>query len=465
MEIILRGYSVNEATWIYLSFLLVVAIYFRFHRVWSLRNLDLLILLSLSPGIYFIEFAGQQLLGFIWLLTVTMACLVRCFLDFGIKRRPRLEQNLNFPGLAFLGIATFGFLVTRAVQEPLPESTKAAVREADELLKGGQKSAKVKSKPANKAGEEVAPTGPATGILTAPVVSTSRNLMSDKQKKQTTDGFSYGEVIAVKIFVVLSHFAIVAGLFCIGWWHFADRSIGLSMATLYLLLPCTAFYVSELNHALPAAFLLWALISFRHPMTAGILFGMACGTMFFPLFLLPVWIAFFGRKNSIRFGVSVASVAILIVGVLAFTTSDANALTQQTIGGLNLQLFTFEGPGAATGFWMTLHPAYRIPVMTAFVAMVVVLTIWPRKKTPEVLMAHSAAIIVSTQFWYPQSGGIYVLWYLPFLLLLVFRPRVTTHALQKEGEAKVSANRETTESTMSGIQRTGSSTTTRTVFR
>jgi hypothetical protein len=42
--------------------------------------------------------------------------------------------------------------------------------------------------------------------------------------------------------------------------------------------------------------------------------------------------------------------------------------------------------------------------MAVFLVGVVMLTIFPRKKNIEHLMAHSAAIIVATQLWYPQHG-------------------------------------------------------------
>jgi len=41
-------------------------------------------------------------------------------------------------------------------------------------------------------------------------------------------------------------------------------------------------------------------------------------------------------------------------------------------------------------------------------------------------LANSVAIIVATQFWYPDQGGIYVLWYLPLMLVVTFRPRLAT---------------------------------------
>src|SRR5262249_28464512 len=37
------------------------------------------------------------------------------------------------------------------------------------------------------------------------------------------------------------------------------------------------------------------------------------------------------------------------------------------------------------------------------------------------VLALSAAVLVGMQFWYADQGGVYILWYLPLLLLLVFR--------------------------------------------
>ena len=33
-------------------------------------------------------------------------------------------------------------------------------------------------------------------------------------------------------------------------------------------------------------------------------------------------------------------------------------------------------------------------------------------------------MLIGIQFWFANRGGVYVLWYLPFLLLLAFRPNL-----------------------------------------
>ena len=37
----------------------------------------------------------------------------------------------------------------------------------------------------------------------------------------------------------------------------------------------------------------------------------------------------------------------------------------------------------------------------------------------------SAAVLIGLQFWYAYQGGTYVLWYLPYFLLLMFRPNLS----------------------------------------
>ena len=55
MRDLLTGYDVNAPTWFYLSSLLIVAVFFRFGRIWSLRNIDVVLLLSLAPGLLMVE--------------------------------------------------------------------------------------------------------------------------------------------------------------------------------------------------------------------------------------------------------------------------------------------------------------------------------------------------------------------------------------------------------------------------
>src|SRR5262249_37872920 len=76
------------------------------------------------------------------------------------------------------------------------------------------------------------------------------------------------------------------------------------------------------------------------------------------------------------------------------------------------------------GFWKGIHSAYRIPVFIAFLAFVISTIFWPAPKNLAHLLALSAATLIGIQFWYADQGGVYVLWYLPILLLIIFRPNL-----------------------------------------
>ncbi|MFN5300526.1 MAG: hypothetical protein ACK5HA_19810, partial [Planctomycetaceae bacterium] len=125
MQRILAGFTLDDATWLYLSFLLVLAVYFKFSRVWSIRNLDLLLLLGLSPGVLLLKQPDDSLVlwGNIWLFVGSALALLRALSDGLIVRRPRLEQNMNAAGMNFLCAATMVFLTTKLFTEPLQQET------------------------------------------------------------------------------------------------------------------------------------------------------------------------------------------------------------------------------------------------------------------------------------------------------------------------------------------------------
>ena len=124
-------------TWVFLSTLLVIGLFLMFHRFWSLRNVDILMVLAFTPGIMLV-FEGRQKAfriqsaesvapqnltegatsnslgsaenehvdfswppeklrywGFVWLLVCACLTVTRMLLDTTIVRRPLLDPNLS----------------------------------------------------------------------------------------------------------------------------------------------------------------------------------------------------------------------------------------------------------------------------------------------------------------------------------------------------------------------------------
>jgi len=427
MAYLLEGYQVNQPTWFYLSMLLIIAVYFRFTRLISLRNVDLALLLSASPGLLFVEaeIPALRVMGYSWLFVVACLFLVRLFVDPALSRRPYLGQNLNSQGMGFLCFSAFAFLMTQAITSVLPDASQATMEQTERLLN------RVASEPPSA--ENVPSAGPAAPLLLSPAVLMFQQL-------------------AARIMAIVAHTAVIAGLWFVGRNLFADRNLGLAMATLYLLLPCTAYNVGEFNHVLPAALIVWAFVCFRKPIVSGVLLGLACGTLAFPVFLLPIWAAFYGRRGAGRFVLALACVAIVLVGSLAMTSTDSDSFVQTTIGSVNVALQALSGVHQETGFWGTLGylSVYRLPMMVAYFIMLTVMTIWPKDRTVEVLLAQSTAAIVGTQLWYTAEGGVYLLWYLPLMLMVVFRPRLI-HLRAPSGEEVASESLSVSPSKVPGV--------------
>lgn len=487
-------YHVNSFTWLCLSFVLIVAVFFRFGRVWSLRNFDLLLLLLVSPALLFVvhtsgasslledglaravqlhppdgseggaavvlpedavsteesaaseavesqapegervalEASGiddqaadeseatvsvagadgetQSHLAYGLLFAITGLFLLRLLADPFLRRRPHLVPNLNAQGSAFLCVAALLLLTVQAFEAAPTQSTFETLEAADRMLSGQEASDSL--------------TGPAGRLILAPI-------------------HALFEDYAARAIAVFSHLLVFLGLVFVGRNLFGDVQLGLGMATLYLLLPCTAFTVEEVNHVLPAALTLWALVAYRRPLLSGALLGLACGIMFFPVFLIPLWAAFYGRRGIVRFSVALLLIGSVVCSTVALTTPEIGTFFSHTIGTINLEILSFETPESTTGFWIHSLRYYRIPVIVSFFLLLIGLTFWPRRKSVEHLVSASAAILTATQFWYPQQGGVYVLWYLPLLLVAMFRPRLVH--LQRNDELTGSQSQRSTQ--------------------
>ena len=62
--------------------------------------------------------------------------------------------------------------------------------------------------------------------------------------------------------------------------------------------------------------------------------------------------------------------------------------------------------------------------MWSSVLFCVSLVAWPTEKNIGTLVSYSAAIMVAVQFWHGFGGGLYMAWYLPMVLLTIFRPNL-----------------------------------------
>jgi hypothetical protein len=442
MKGILFQYELEPTTWVYISSLMTIGIYFKFRRFWSLRNLDLIALIVFSPGLVLVyqgvrrqldvhgRFAqewlpavflepeqtwewleqlgaaqgwGQWLeqFGYIWLFSVGGFFLIRLLLDAIVVRRPLLEPNLSASGLTFTGVALLVFLTSNVLNpNPAPRLEHALAEQQSRV-------------------------SPAPGGVLFRATIGLADTAADSARQQTPEQRrnQWIRETASQGAAILGHLAVVIGIVLVGYRHFDNIQTGAAAAALYLMLPYTAQITARLDHVIPAALLVWAVQSYRRPAVAGILIGLAAGVIFYPLFLLPLWCGFYWRRGLYRFLSGVCG-ALLTVGIsLACTPGGLESLAGQL-----KQMFSWSSslPGDLAGFWNPAYhePVFRIPVIAAFMALAGGLALWPAQKNLGTLLSCSAAVMLGVQFWHPYWGGVCMGWYLPLLLLTVFRPNL-----------------------------------------
>jgi hypothetical protein len=190
------------------------------------------------------------------------------------------------------------------------------------------------------------------------------------------------------------------------------------------MLPYTGSHVSQVHHVWPVVFILWAIYAYPRPVAAGAWLGVAAGTAFFPFLLFPLWFGFYRGRGALRFTVGFALASGLSLGLAAILLLSSGELRQYLNVTFSLSDWQAWKPPRTEGLWHGSHWAYRLPVFIAYMAFIVLTMFWPTPRNLAQVIAQSAAVVIGIQFWYADQGGVYVLWYLPLVLLMVFRPNL-----------------------------------------
>jgi hypothetical protein len=480
----------EPATWVFLSSFLLVGIYFVFHRFFCVRNLDIVLLLLLAPGLmmvyegrrmelaaveavesndlairrsrrteasekairlvtaagssdavdgqaiapsptiavapaqemarffrlgqleeeplapqpYGVETANNrwrpetlEFYGFVALLIACGLLMIRMCIDPAFVRRPLLVPNLSIGGLSFIGISLFLFLMANVITSSPRE----------QAARGPQ-------------------LGPGYALLnmlpqlpTTPDEQPQRwgnRAWSEEQIQQRPWLPNLARVLAI-----LSNLAILFGIVGVSYWHFDNVKTGIGCAVMYLLLPYTAQMTGNLEHVMPAAFLVLALLAYRQPLLAGGLMGCAAGLVYYPLFLMPLWISFYWKRGLLRLMIGISASLVLMSSLLLLKGFEAfGDHLRWMFGLLSPRMDGMEGLWGPNGF----SPEFRLPVLVAFILLSVSFVFWPSCKNLGSLLCGTAAVMLAAQFWHGNGGGLFMAWFLPFALLTIFRPNL-----------------------------------------
>ncbi|MFN0018163.1 MAG: hypothetical protein ACKVP0_07890 [Pirellulaceae bacterium] len=370
--------------------------------------------------------------GYAGLLVVCGLLLIRLLFDPTMIRRPLLEPNMSTGGLLFLATMLFLFLMANVITSRVTVKDVSGARGAKALI-GAE----------TRTNDEIIAAyrqhGPGYFILhllpsvitPAYAANAAAEGAADPAKETPSSATAAPQPDAALVAVskgmsILAHLAILAAMIFIGYWHFENIKMGIGAATLYLILPYTSQMTGHVDHVLPSALLLWAIVLYRRPAMAGLLIGLAMSTFYYPFFLLPLWISFYWQRGVMRFLTGLlVSVGAMVASLIFVSNSAADfwTLVQAMFGLWMPKVNGLEGIWADSYGW---DPVYRLPVIAGCVALGGSLAIWPAQKNLGTLLSCSAAVMIAVQFWHGHGdgGGMYLAWFLPLALLTVFRPNL-----------------------------------------
>ncbi len=443
-------------TWVFLSTFLAIGLFLMFHRFWSLRNLDILLVLLFTPGLMLVyegsrtpkesplpadkltvvvegseekrtadenepsagelpeagvteesppkgeaevervpfqkSVSSPTLLyyGYLWLIIVASLLVVRMLLDTAIVRRPMLDPNLSSGGMLFLGTSMLVYLLVNvAVSQPSSPQSDA-------------------------------PNGGPGYILMSALPDISTVPMAEPDERNGGGGPSRLKLFLSRTISIVANLAIVFSIVAIGYWHFGNFKTGVGAATLYLLLPYTAYMTGRVDHVVPSALLLLAVLLYRQPFAAGLCLGCAAGVVYYPFSLLPLWCSFYWQRGIRRFSAGFATSILSLVIVMVVL--QPNNIPQHLGYMFGVKQIAMTG---MDGIWgLGWYPVMRLPLILLFALLSVSFVAWPAQKSLATLMSCSAALMAATQCWHGFGGGVYLAWFVPLALLTIFRPNL-----------------------------------------
>ncbi len=348
--------------------------------------------------------------GYACLLGASGLWTIRLLIDSTMTRRPLLEPNLTVGGLTFLGLSLIGFLAANIITTQPTSDAQQSVREANNFA-GGQ----------SPGVDRLIKNGPGYYlVMSLPRIGRMPFSKGNMGNPSRTD-----VVVTAKVVAIVSQVLILAAMVIIGYWHFDNVRMGIGPATLYLMLPATSQFAGHVDQALPAALLLWAVVFYRRPLEAGLLLGLAMGTTYYALYLLPLWLSFYWQRGLLRFVLGVLTTMLVLAFVLWLCSADWGDFWNKfraMFGLWSPKLSDLDGIwNTNIGGW---SPWFRWPFLVLFVLLSFSFTMWPAQKNLGTLLSCTAAVMAFAQFWNGHGGGMYVTWFLPLALLTVFRPNL-----------------------------------------
>src|SRR4051812_365011 len=250
-----------------------------------------------------------------------------------------------------------------------------------------------------------------------------------------------------------SHFTSIAfDLLCLlGLWlvgvRFGGIPLGATLAFAWAAYPFTQYASnSNTNDSIMPAFLIWGFWLVTQPVARGIFAALSGWTKFASLIVAPLWATYPGRRPSPRFIAAFVMATFVVFSVVLFEPSALHELRVFWDRTLHWQIGR-ESPWSLWD-WRQYH-ARGIPnlhlaqrgLQVLLLAGAVVAAFFPRRKSPLQLAALTAALLAGFQVILTYWLYTYIPWFYGFAVIALFAPlAVRAHAVEEETVLDVDAD-------------------------
>jgi hypothetical protein len=216
--------------------------------------------------------------------------------------------------------------------------------------------------------------------------------------------------------------ALVFDLLCVGLLFQLGRQLrgtamGVVLVYAWVAFPFTTFATNtNANDALPAAFVLAALVAATSPGARGILIGLAGMTKLAPLGLVPLFATYRWRGDRPRtvalYAVGLLITLILSAAVVLLHGGSPRAFYEASLGFQADRL----SPFTPWGLYEWTQPGQKA-VQALGIALGVAVAFLPRRQDVVGLAALSAAVLVALQLGLGYWFFLYVVWWIPLVMI------------------------------------------------
>jgi hypothetical protein len=408
-------------------------------RLRSIRNLDLLVLVSLTISFWF--FNDGRIFTSVPLVYPVLLYLLGRMLWVGLRNRASAASRPVWP--VWLIVAATIFLSGFRIGLDLSDSMVIDVGYSGVVG-------------AHRIADGQAPYGhfpQASGRRCGPVDRDGRSVLRVQEngrcEKQNEHGDTYGPVAyeayllgyalfgwdggedplhAAHFTAIVFDLACMLGLVLVGL-RYGDRRLAATLAFAWAAFPFTQYVAStSSNDAIPPAFLIFGFWLADSPWGRGVFAALASWTKFAPLVVAPLWATYPARKvRPTAFFIAAFAAATFAAFWLLLLESNpwdaASTFLDRTIWNQ----FERESPFSLWDWRQyhaglpDLHVVQRV-LQGLLLVGAITLAVVPRRKSPLQLAALTAALLIGFEIVLTHWFYLYVAWFFPFVAFAILVP-------------------------------------------